>query len=111
MNGYDVCRRIKQSAWGERMVVVALTGWGQEEDRQKSVAAGFDHHLVKPVDIGELSRLIGSLGWPEGGAGDDGRTRVIRDSGARATLTNGEHARTRHWTSDPPERRGGKTPR
>ncbi len=66
MNGLEVCRRIREQAWGKSMIVVALTGWGQEEDRAKSKEAGFDHHLVKPVQIGELSRLIGSWTREEG---------------------------------------------
>jgi len=61
MDGYETCRRIKAEPWGEHTVVVALTGWGQDEDRQKSAAAGFDHHLVKPVDIGVLGTLMSSL--------------------------------------------------
>jgi DNA-binding response OmpR family regulator len=48
----------KQSPWGLDMFIVALTGWGQEEDRRKSVEAGFDDHFVKPVDSDKLlSRL------------------------------------------------------
>jgi PAS domain S-box-containing protein len=67
MNGLEVCRRIREQPWGKTMIVVALTGWGQEEDRVRSREAGFDHHLVKPVQIGELSRLIGS--WSQDGPG------------------------------------------
>ena len=50
MNGYEACRRIRDSAWGAQMTLIAVTGWGQEDDRRKSAAAGFDGHLVKPVD-------------------------------------------------------------
>ena len=50
LNGYEVCQRIRERPWGEELVIVALTGWGQEEDRQRSLDAGFDTHLVKPVD-------------------------------------------------------------
>jgi PAS domain S-box-containing protein len=64
MSGLEVCRSIREQAWGRSMIVVALTGWGQEEDRVKSRDAGFDHHLVKPVQIEELSRLIGT--WTQG---------------------------------------------
>ena len=58
LNGYEVCRRIRQQAWGEGMVLIALTGWGQEEDRRRSMAAGFDAHLVKPVDLPVLEKLL-----------------------------------------------------
>ena len=44
--------------WGQAVLLVALTGWGQEQDRRRSHEAGFDHHLVKPVDLAELERLL-----------------------------------------------------
>ena len=50
MNGYDAARRIREQPWGKQMMLVALTGWGQDDDRQRSREAGFDTHLVKPVD-------------------------------------------------------------
>jgi CheY-like chemotaxis protein len=58
MNGYDVARSIRQESWGQRMVLIAVTGWGQEEDRRKSQEAGFDRHMVKPVDPQTLIRLL-----------------------------------------------------
>jgi PAS domain S-box-containing protein len=58
LNGYDVCRQIRAQPWGASVLLVALTGWGQEEDRRRSREAGFDHHLVKPVDPDELMRLL-----------------------------------------------------
>jgi PAS domain S-box-containing protein len=58
LNGHEACRRIREHAWGKDMKLVALTGWGQEEDRQKSVEAGFDAHMVKPVDFAALSTLL-----------------------------------------------------
>jgi signal transduction histidine kinase/CheY-like chemotaxis protein len=61
MNGYAAARCIRQQAWGRNMVLVALTGWGQEEDRRKSKEAGFDHHLVKPVEASTLERLLAEL--------------------------------------------------
>ena len=61
LNGFDACRRIREQAWGQMMVLVALTGWGQEEDRRKSKEAGFDHHLVKPVDFNALLKLLSEL--------------------------------------------------
>lgn len=60
MNGHDVARRIRAAGWGREMVLVALTGWGQEEDRRRSRDVGFDHHLVKPVDVAALMRLLGT---------------------------------------------------
>jgi CheY-like chemotaxis protein len=63
-NGYDVCRAIRAEPWGRKITMIALTGWGQEQDRQRSAAAGFDHHLVKPVDPAALSRLLAAPGTP-----------------------------------------------
>lgn len=61
MNGYDTARMIRAHDWGKNMVLVALTGWGQKEDLQKSGDAGFDHHLVKPVDLDKLVALLAGL--------------------------------------------------
>ena len=61
LNGWDVCRRIREQPWGKSIKVVALSGWGQEQDRQKSKEAGFDGHLLKPVDEKTLSDLLASL--------------------------------------------------
>ena len=58
LNGYDACRRIREQPWSKGTVIVALTGWGQEEDRRRSQEAGFDHHLVKPVDVNDLIKLL-----------------------------------------------------
>lgn len=58
MNGYDVCRRIREQAWSKNTLIIALTGWGQDKDREQSAEAGFDHHLVKPVDLTALQHLL-----------------------------------------------------
>jgi PAS domain S-box-containing protein len=58
LNGYEVARRIREQPWGKRIMLVALTGWGQDQDRQKSRDAGFDAHLVKPVDPAALLKLL-----------------------------------------------------
>jgi CheY-like chemotaxis protein len=61
LDGYQACRRIREQPWGRAMVLIAVTGWGQEEDRQRSHEAGFDHHLVKPVDPHALMKLLAGL--------------------------------------------------
>jgi PAS domain S-box-containing protein len=61
LDGYEVCHRLRKERWAKNLVVVALTGWGQEEDRHRSREAGFDAHLVKPVDHDALLRLLASL--------------------------------------------------
>jgi signal transduction histidine kinase/ActR/RegA family two-component response regulator len=58
MDGYDTCRAMRKQSWGRNAVIVALTGWGQEEDRSKSESAGFNGHFVKPVDHAELMRFL-----------------------------------------------------
>jgi CheY-like chemotaxis protein len=58
LNGYEACRRIRERPWAKGTVIVALTGWGQEEDRRRSQEAGFDRHLVKPVDVNDLTKLL-----------------------------------------------------
>jgi signal transduction histidine kinase len=60
MDGYEAARRIREL--GSRVVLVALTGWGQDEDKQRSLDAGFDHHLTKPPEREALERLIGECG-------------------------------------------------
>jgi CheY-like chemotaxis protein len=61
LNGYEVCHRLRQEPWARNLAVVALTGWGQDEDRHRSREAGFDAHLVKPVDHDALLKLLASL--------------------------------------------------
>jgi PAS domain S-box-containing protein len=61
LNGYEVCRRIRERPWGKDVVLVAVTGWGQDEDRDRSKAAGFDTHVVKPVDPARLGTLLASM--------------------------------------------------
>jgi PAS domain S-box-containing protein len=68
LNGLEVCRRIRAEKWSAGMVLIALTGWGQEEDRRRSREAGFDGHLVKPVDLAELDRLLGGAKQAKPGA-------------------------------------------
>lgn len=58
LNGYDACRQIRMKPWAANILIIALTGWGQEEYRRKSAEAGFDGHLVKPVDLTELMKLL-----------------------------------------------------
>ncbi len=58
LNGYEACRRIRTLLRGEGILLVALTGWGQEEDKRRATEAGFDHHLTKPVDPAALERLL-----------------------------------------------------
>jgi signal transduction histidine kinase/ActR/RegA family two-component response regulator len=61
LNGYDAARRIRDLREHRPQVLVALTGWGQEEDRRRSVEAGFDYHMIKPVELDELQRLLAGL--------------------------------------------------
>jgi CheY-like chemotaxis protein len=61
MDGHEVARRIRQQPEFHDVTLIALTGWGQEEDRRSSRSAGFDYHLVKPADVSALRTLLTSL--------------------------------------------------
>lgn len=70
LNGYEVCRRIREQPWGKEMAVIAVSGWGMQEDRKRAQAFGFDRHFVKPVDPDALVQALGSMSWRA-----DGRRR------------------------------------
>jgi len=61
LDGYEAARSIRQQSWGRDMMLVALTGWGQAEDKRRSHEAGFDAHLVKPVDFDALETLVAGI--------------------------------------------------
>src|SRR5215217_547394 len=61
LNGYEVAQRIRKQAWGQSMFLIAVTGWGQEEDRQRSSEVGLNVHMVKPVEPAALERLLSDL--------------------------------------------------
>ena len=61
MNGYQAANTIRQQPWGKKMILIAVTGWGQEEDKRKSKEAGFDQHMVKPIDLRALMKLLSEL--------------------------------------------------
>jgi signal transduction histidine kinase len=59
MNGFEACRQIRQRPWSKDVVIIALTGWGQDIDRRRSQESGFDHHVVKPIEHDALVKLLG----------------------------------------------------
>jgi len=61
LNGYEACLRIREQPWGKAIVLIAVTGWGQDDDRLRSHEAGFDHHMVKPVDPQVLMKMLAEL--------------------------------------------------
>ncbi len=61
LNGHETAKRIREQPWGKSITLVALTGWGQEEDRRKSEEAGFNFHIVKPIEPAALEKLLSSL--------------------------------------------------
>ena len=61
LNGYEACRRIRELTWGKNVIIVAQTGWGQEDDKRKSQDAGFNFHMVKPVDPAALEKMLAGL--------------------------------------------------
>ncbi|WP_330970095.1 response regulator, partial [Lysobacter sp. A3-1-A15] len=60
-DGHEVCRQLRQQPWGADIVLIAVTGWGQSEDRRRSEQSGFDAHVVKPVEPAALMALVDSL--------------------------------------------------
>jgi signal transduction histidine kinase/CheY-like chemotaxis protein len=64
LSGHDLARKVRSEDWGRDVLLIAASGWDQEESRQNSLAAGFDHHLVKPVEIETLERLLGVVEAP-----------------------------------------------
>ena len=64
INGYEAAKLIRQHDWGKQMVLIALTGWGQDEDRRRSTEAGFNHHLVKPIKLAPLLKLLAHVAEP-----------------------------------------------
>ena len=58
INGYEVARRLRMAPGGGALFMVAATGWGQQEDRARALAAGFDRHLTKPIDIAQLRAML-----------------------------------------------------
>ena len=61
LNGYEACRLIRQQSWSNGVMLIAITGWGQLKDRERTREAGFDHHLIKPVDPQALLTLLARL--------------------------------------------------
>jgi CheY-like chemotaxis protein len=58
LNGFEIAQRIRRETWGQSLTLIALTGWGQEQDRRRTKDAGFDAHLTKPVSPSELLRVL-----------------------------------------------------
>jgi len=58
MDGHEAARVIRSQPWGKDILLIALTGWGQGEDRRRTKEAGFDYHLVKPAEPSEIARLL-----------------------------------------------------
>ncbi|HEY1189594.1 MAG TPA: response regulator, partial [Gemmata sp.] len=66
LNGLDATRHIREQPWGREMTIIALTGWGQESDRERSHGAGCDGHLVKPVSLTDLQEALAQAEKPRG---------------------------------------------
>jgi len=71
LNGYEAARKIRAQPWGRHMVLIALTGWGQQQDRRRTQDAGFDAHLTKPVNFAAIMDLLAKLPATSAGAADE----------------------------------------
>ncbi|HEY2815661.1 MAG TPA: ATP-binding protein [Casimicrobiaceae bacterium] len=70
LNGYEAARRIREEEWGKGMMLVAMTGWGQDDDKRRAKEAGFDRHLIKPVELSFLEEVMSGIHGPIPKAGD-----------------------------------------
>ncbi len=88
----EVARRLRSTEWAARATLIAVTGWGQERDKERAAAAGFDHHLTKPVDPAALESLLRAI-IPAHQAASRSRLRAIEGTRSllpyRFTLLNG----------------------
>ena len=64
MDGYEAARRIRQRPDAQQILMIALTGWGQGDARRHTLAAGFDYHLIKPVELDEIMKLVNAWSGP-----------------------------------------------
>ena len=78
MNGYEVARQIRGSSWGAQVFLLAMTGWGQSDDKERARAAGFDQHLTKPVDVDQIEGSLGTFLERRGGCDVPGCHTVDR---------------------------------
>lgn len=61
LNGFETARKIREQPWGKEMILIAVTGWGQEEVRERTKDAGFNAHLLKPVGYPEISKVLADI--------------------------------------------------
>jgi len=87
IDGFEVARRIRQMPNGRHVLLVALTGWGQDQDRRGTADAGFDEHLTKPVDLAQLSRLLAQRG-SSGSAPKRAGPNAVRGSAPAGSKAN-----------------------
>jgi CheY-like chemotaxis protein len=71
ISGFEVARQVRMESWGRDVYLIAITGWGQKEDKARALAAGFDHHLTKPVDPDEVEKVLQTFFGREIGGSND----------------------------------------
>jgi CheY-like chemotaxis protein len=62
LNGYEAAKRMREQSGNEKIIIIAISGWGQDRDKHKALESGFDHHLTKPVEHATLEKLLAPLG-------------------------------------------------
>jgi CheY-like chemotaxis protein len=102
MDGYQVARNLKQKATCNATVIIAVTGYGQSEDRERSSQAGIDHHLVKPIDHGILLALLVDSRVPAVGNQDGHSTREPSTNTSGVTKCDPDQVASQPARSDPP---------
>ncbi len=61
LNGFDACQRIRASAWGQNVVIIAQSGHAHDEDKRRAVESGFNFHVTKPVDLAQLNKILRTI--------------------------------------------------
>jgi CheY-like chemotaxis protein len=101
MDGYQVARNLKREITGKDALIIAVTGYGQSEDRDRSLQAGIDHHLVKPIDHGVLLALLADSRRPSPEIGDSRPARERSAEASDVTQRGRDHPASGPGRSDP----------
>jgi PAS domain S-box-containing protein len=115
IDGYEVCRKVRAEPWGREIYVTALTGWGREQDKAKTAEAGFDAHLVKPIDLDKLKTVLQDFEQAQAAAKTASAPRTLgeptRTSGQMLSAPGSTSSTPGPMSSAPGHVRGSSSPR